>query len=76
LNIDINYIIDEAIEYVGSSLFGIILFGSYARSDYDKYSDVDIAIIKINKSLSTRLIKLDNFHNELEFIPKLIVIIY
>jgi len=70
LNIDISYITDKAIEYVGSSLFGIILFGSYARGDYDEYSDVDIAIITFNKSLSPRLIKLDNTYIELAFIPK------
>lgn len=70
MNIDISYITDKAIEYVGSSLFGIILFGSYARGDYDEYSDVDIAIITFNKSLSPRLIKLDNTYIELAFIPK------
>ena len=70
MNIDISYITDKAIEYVGSSLFGIILFGSYARGDYDEYSDVDIAIITVNKSLSPRLIKLDNTYIELAFIPK------
>ena len=70
MNIDISYITDKAIEYVGSSLFGIILFGSYARGDYDEYSDVDIAIITFYKSLSPRLIKLDNTYIELAFIPK------
>ncbi len=29
----------------GSHLMGVILFGSYARGDFDKDSDIDIAVI-------------------------------
>lgn len=32
-------------DIVGSALCDVILFGSYARGDYDSESDVDIALI-------------------------------
>lgn len=32
-------------EIYGDSIKGIILFGSYARGDFDKDSDIDIAVI-------------------------------
>ena len=32
-------------EHFGSSLKGVILFGSYARGDFDDESDVDIALL-------------------------------
>ena len=35
----------EAKEIFGSSLDSVILFGSYARGDYDEESDIDILIL-------------------------------
>ena len=35
----------ETTDIVGSSLCDVILFGSYARGDYNSESDIDIALI-------------------------------
>ena len=36
---------DDVINLLGTSLVKIILYGSYARGDYDNQSDIDIAAI-------------------------------
>lgn len=43
----LNYVADEAKQHLGDALDAVILFGSYARGDYDHESDVDI-MIRIN----------------------------
>ncbi len=46
---ELSQITDEAIQGLrriyGEKLVNIILFGSYARGDYDEQSDIDIAVI-------------------------------
>ena len=37
--------IDSYHNVFGDSLVSVLLYGSYARGDYDEYSDVDIAAI-------------------------------
>ena len=41
----INQFISEVSNLLGNRLKKIILFGSYARGDYDKNSDIDIMIL-------------------------------
>ena len=41
----LNQIYRETHNVVGSPLKDVILFGSYARGDYDEESDIDIALI-------------------------------
>ncbi len=41
----LNRIYTGTTDIVGSSLCDVILFGSYARGDYDSESDIDIALI-------------------------------
>jgi uncharacterized protein len=42
----------------------IILFGSYARGDVDRYSDIDLAIIKrTNKRFVERLVEAASYLN-------------
>ena len=38
-------IVNKALEILGDDLFKIILFGSYARGDYEEDSDVDIMML-------------------------------
>ena len=38
-------IMKKMLELYGEKIFSIILYGSYARGDYDEESDVDIALI-------------------------------
>lgn len=58
----------KAQEHYGSSLKDIILFGSYARGDFDTESDVDIALLfdiprneesKLNSSVADIVTEID-----------------
>ena len=46
---EMTMLLDEAVDGLkaiyGSHIMGIILFGSYARGDFTKDSDIDIAVI-------------------------------
>ncbi len=51
----LNIICTEATTIVGSDLEEIILYGSYARGDFDSESDIDIAlIVKTNRTDSVK----------------------
>ena len=42
----------EAVRQFGSQLDAVILYGSYARGDYDEESDIDVMVrVKLSKSL-------------------------
>ncbi len=47
--VDINVILDEFVHdiqtYLGNDIQSVILYGSYARGDFDAHSDVDIMIL-------------------------------
>lgn len=45
LNLIKKEIADSCHNVFGDSLVSVLLYGSYARGDYDEYSDVDIAAI-------------------------------
>ena len=45
VNIEIQKFIDEIKKILGERLKKVILYGSYARGDYNKKSDVDIRIL-------------------------------
>ena len=45
VNIEIQKFIDEIKKILGERLKKVILYGSYARGDYNKKSDVDIMIL-------------------------------
>lgn len=45
LNIILNRIASEASAIFGERLHSVILFGSYARGDFDENSDIDIMIL-------------------------------
>lgn len=45
LNLIKKEIADSCHDVFGDSLVSVLLYGSYARGDYDEYSDVDIAAI-------------------------------
>ena len=45
LNKILNEFLNKCKEKFGDDLISIILFGSYARGDYDEESDIDILII-------------------------------
>ena len=45
LDMILNDFVEGAKDIFGQKLKDVILFGSYARGDYDKESDVDIAIL-------------------------------
>ena len=41
----LNVFAENARKEIGNKLFEVILFGSYARGDFDEESDVDIALL-------------------------------
>jgi len=41
----ITRVVKEVKNYLGEKLDKIILFGSYARGDYDEHSDIDIMVL-------------------------------
>ena len=45
VNIEIQKFIDEIKKILGERLKKVILYGSYARGDYNNHSDVDIMIL-------------------------------
>jgi len=45
LNIITNKVVQAAKESLGSRLDKVILYGSYARGDYDNESDIDIMVL-------------------------------
>lgn len=45
INIILRCLADQAKELFGDKLKDIILFGSYARGDYDNESDIDVMIL-------------------------------
>ena len=38
-------VVREVKEYLGDKLDRVILYGSYARGDYEEYSDVDVMVL-------------------------------
>ena len=45
---------EEAVRQFGGQLDAVILYGSYARGDYDEESDIDVMVqVKLPKSLLT-----------------------
>ena len=59
----LNTVVKEAKKILNDSLHSIILYGSYARGDYDDLSDIDIMILVSekaanDKNISDRFIKL------------------
>ena len=47
-------VVREVKEYLGDKLDRVILYGSYARGDYEEYSDVDILILANIEHATTR----------------------
>jgi uncharacterized protein len=45
LNKALNEFVDGVKDILGDKLREVILYGSYARGDYDKYSDIDVMIL-------------------------------
>ena len=41
----ISYLLSECLDSFGESLVSVVLFGSYARKNYDENSDLDLMII-------------------------------
>lgn len=59
----LNLVVKETKKILGDNLYSIILYGSYARGDYDDLSDIDIMILVSgntanDKNISDKFIKL------------------
>ena len=52
-----SYIIDKLVDFFRNDLTSIVIFGSYARGNYTKYSDLDVIIV-LKKDYGENLIRL------------------
>ena len=53
----IDYLVQRSIQLFGIDLVSIVLFGSHARNNYNKYSDFDVIIV-LNKEIDYNISKL------------------
>ncbi len=74
----INRFVQECSKLLGKRLKKIILYGSYARGDYNNSSDIDILVLtdykqsqfySVLKKLSSMTYDITNYNSEIDTIP-------